>query len=128
MNTYVVEISKSTPLCWYAGLEGTRFEVYQGRRIYMIKSDYDKSQDDPLSVRGIEFKDCEKVCTTCGHIKSQHNTAGGFCKHCPCAKFTRRRTKRAPDAGDSAASTNILQASAESALEGNTPPAPAQVA
>ena len=102
MNTYVVEISKSTPLCWYAGLEGTRFEVYQGRRIYMLKSDYDKSQDDPLSVRGIEFKDCEKVCTICGHIKSQHNTAGGFCKHCPCAKFTRRRTKRAPDARKSA--------------------------
>lgn len=40
----------------------------------------------------------------------------------------RHLTPRAPDAGDSAASTSILQASAESASEGDTPPAPAQVA
>lgn len=39
-----------------------------------------------------------------------------------------RPTKRAPDAGDSAASTSIVHTLAESASEGNTPPAPAQVA
>jgi hypothetical protein len=36
-----------------------------------------------------------------------------------CFLQTRRPTKRSPDAGDSAASTSIVHASAESASEGN---------
>lgn len=40
----------------------------------------------------------------------------------------KRPTKHAPDVVESAASVSISPASAESASEGNTPPAPAQVA
>ena len=29
----------------------------------------------------------EKMCAACGHSESRHNTAGGFCKHCPCVRF-----------------------------------------
>ena len=97
MNTYVVEISNSSNCDWYYGMEGTRLEVYQGRKSYMVKQDYDNYVADNHPVRGIDFKDCEKVCVTCGHIESQHRTAGGFCKHCPCVKFQRRRTSRALD-------------------------------
>jgi len=96
MNTYIVEISHSSEHYWYCGMEGTRFEVYQGRKIYMVKQDYDNCGGNG-PVRGIDFEDCEKICVTCGHIKSQHKTAGGFCKHCPCVKFESRRTWRALD-------------------------------
>lgn len=92
MNNYVVEISNSREHDWYSGMEGTRLEVYQGPKIYMVKQDYDNyAENEP--VRGIDFKDCEKVCVICGHIKSQHRTAGGFCKHCPCVKFASRLPK-----------------------------------
>jgi len=97
MNTYVVEITKSSQHDWYSNCEGTRFEVYQGAKIYMVKSDYDNRDENDLSVRGIDFKDCEKICVTCGHLKSQHKTTGGFCKHCPCVEFKSRRTWRALD-------------------------------
>ena len=97
MNIYVIEISNSSEHDWYFNMEGSRFEVYQGRKSYIVKQDYDNyAENEP--VRGIDFKDCEKVCVTCGHIESQHRTAGGFCKHCPCVKFQRCRTKHAPDA------------------------------
>jgi hypothetical protein len=29
----------------------------------------------------------EKLCAACGHSESRHQTAGGFCKHCPCPRF-----------------------------------------
>ena len=29
----------------------------------------------------------EVFCANCGHSKSRHQTAGGFCKHCPCNEF-----------------------------------------
>ncbi len=29
----------------------------------------------------------ESLCAECGHSKARHETAGGFCKHCPCNEF-----------------------------------------
>ena len=34
----------------------------------------------------------EPMCKTCGHSKSRHNTAGGFCKHCTCNEFVEPAT------------------------------------
>lgn len=94
MNTYIVEITY--PHDWYEDQLGTRFEVYQLRKCYAVKSAYDKYANI-APVCGILFEHAEKVCETCNHIKSMHNTAGGFCKHCTCTKFKSRRTLHAPD-------------------------------
>lgn len=29
----------------------------------------------------------ERMCATCGHSESRHQTAGGFCEHCTCNEF-----------------------------------------
>ena len=34
----------------------------------------------------------EKMCATCGHSESRHQTAGGFCKHCTCNEFVEPAT------------------------------------
>ena len=43
--------------------------------------------DIPRRIR-LEWKRLkEKTCAACGHSEARHQTAGGFCKHCPCEKF-----------------------------------------
>lgn len=38
--------------------------------------------------------DEEKLCATCGHSESRHQTAGGFCKHCTCTQFVEELTSK----------------------------------
>lgn len=89
--------------------------------MYMVKDDYDKYAGNG-PVRGIMHKDCERVCETCNHIKSQHNTVGGFCKHCTCVKFNSRRTKHAPDAGVSTVKMGYLTPEEDAAIKADNTP------
>ena len=50
---------------------------------------------------------------------TRRELAEKYCQLVPVRIYVRRPTPHAPDVGDSAASTSSLQASAESASEGN---------
>lgn len=51
-----------------------------------------------LAVRSANDEDFlnEKLCAVCGHSESRHQTAGGFCKHCPCIEFVDHTTYAKP--------------------------------
>jgi len=43
MRELKVEVIKANSLsCWYSGLEGNVFTVYDNRRDYILKEDYDR--------------------------------------------------------------------------------------
>lgn len=48
----------------------------------------DHLQDDAgVTTVTAEIELLEKMCAACGHSESRHDTAGGYCKHCPCNEF-----------------------------------------
>lgn len=69
----------------------------------------------------------EMPCNTCGHSFSRHLTAGGFCKHCECVKFT-RPTPLALDKwrGDSVPGLLSQPEDLPATEQGATPAAPCQ--
>lgn len=68
--------------CRYAGCDKSqRWEL--GRAGFLALMDRMGYQDKFLAMENEE----EPMCADCGHSKSRHETAGGFCKHCPCNEF-----------------------------------------
>lgn len=59
MRVVTVKITKSEPFCWYAGMEGQKFEVYDDRRDYILKYDYDAGGH--VMWRHIAFHHCVEV-------------------------------------------------------------------
>lgn len=71
--------------CRYADCtKSQRWEL--GRAGFLSLMDRMGYQDKFLAMENEE----ETMCADCGHSKSRHETAGGFCKHCPCNEFKKK--------------------------------------
>ena len=51
-----------------------------------IRQTKDSAELAKRSTQGVGLQ-TETSCKNCGHSKSRHETAGGFCKHCNCNEF-----------------------------------------
>lgn len=62
-------------------------EAGQMKQVVVTGADIVRNFFTVKELRAAELAPDEKMCADCGHSESRHQTAGGFCKHCPCNKF-----------------------------------------